>query len=292
MAEQYFSDRERGPRLRTSTEIGEAAWGGIRAQIDRRIEDGSLGYGFPDTCPDNGRTVGTSRGLLRDMMLAEIPGVNFPFPFGEPPELFSILDLLEFIHKGVGKPIQEDFHGFFGHYHLSFDVLKGQEEFRVDINRVFSRQGIIFELDSTGLVRRVAETPTEVAIERAEFATGDATLDTLLTNARRLYFAPSADEAVFAIKELWDAWERLKTVLDPSNKKQSISTLISYAGSKPEFVALIEAEALALTKVGNEFQIRHHEVGKVPLESLAQIRYLFQRLFSLLLLLLDQRRTP
>lgn len=57
----YFSDRERGSRPRTIEEIGEKAWNGIAALVEARIEDRSLGFGFPDTCPDNSLTVGTDR---------------------------------------------------------------------------------------------------------------------------------------------------------------------------------------------------------------------------------------
>lgn len=282
----YFSDRERGSRPRTVEEIGDKAWHGIAALVEARIEDRSLGFGFPDTCPDNSLTVGTDRQKFSRVLGAEIPELDFPFDYSELPEAMAILDLVEFVYRHVGAPIEGQYHPFFQHYHLDFDEAAGKRSFCSDINRLFARQGLAYELSDTGLISRVATTPTELSLQITEFNTGDAALDNLLTKAKQRYFAPEPDAAVEAVKELWDAWERLKTVIDPLNKKRSISSLISYAGKEPAFVKAIEFEAQALTKIGNDFQIRHHEVGKTPLESVAQVRYLFQRLYALIELLI------
>lgn len=42
----------------------------------------------------------------------------------------------------------------------------------------------------------------------------------------------------------------------------------------------------APTGVGNNFMIRHTEVGKVPVDISREIDYLFQRMFSLIQLIL------
>lgn len=284
----YFSERELGPRPRSLEEIGEKAWKGIRSQIERRIEDGSLGYGFPETCPDNGLPVGTDRRMFSDMLEAEIPEIEYPFDRGEVPGTYAALDLLEFCHRHIAQPIQGSYHGFFSHYHLTFDPEPGQQSFRDDINRVLARQGVAFDLLPDGSIRRIAATPTEVELDEMLFATGDPTLDHLLTRARKLYFSPLPDDSVHAVKELWDAWERLKTLTDPSNKKQSILSLISQSGTAPAFLDCIESEARELTRIGNDFQIRHHEIGKAALESIQQVRYFFQRLFAMIQLLLSK----
>ncbi len=49
---------------------------------------------------------------------------------------------------------------------------------------------------------------------------------------------------------------------------------------------MLEDEATRLTKVGNDFMIRHTEVGKIPVADSWQVDYLFQRMFSLVQLLL------
>lgn len=286
----YFSDRERGSKPRTIEKIGEKAWHGIAALVESRIEDRSLGFGFPEICPDNDLPVGTDRQKFSRVLGAEIPEIDFPFDYSEIPDTLAILDLVEFAHRHVGGPVERDYHSYWRHYHLDFDEGAGKLKYYNDINRLFARQGLAYELSTTGQISRIATTPSEISLQIAEFNTGDAALDNLLTKAKQRYFAPGPDAAIEAVKELWDAWERLKTVIDPSNKKRSISSLISYAGKEPAFVEAIESEALTLTKIGNDFQIRHHEVGKSPLESVAQVRYLFQRLYALIELLISHLR--
>lgn len=56
----YFSEREEGERPRQNEEIGEGAWGGIQALVRARIEDGSFGAGYPETCDDGAGPVGTN----------------------------------------------------------------------------------------------------------------------------------------------------------------------------------------------------------------------------------------
>jgi len=282
----YFSDREQGSKPRVVEVIGAKAWHGIAAIVESRVEDRSLGFGFPAICPDYDLPVGTDRRKFSRVLSAEIPEIDFPFDESEVPETIIILDLIEFVHRHVGAPIERDFHSFFRHYHLAFDVEAGKHKYCGDINRLFARQGLAYELSTNGHISRIATTPPEISLQNSEFNTGDATLDNLLSRAKQRYFAPGPDAAIEAVKELWDAWERLKTVIDPSNKKRSISSLILYAGKEPAFVEAIESEALTLTKIGNDFQIRHHEVGKSPLESVAQVRYLFQRLYALIELLI------
>lgn len=48
----YFSEREQGERPRDSEVIGEGAWGGVQALLRSRVEDGSFGATYPETCDD------------------------------------------------------------------------------------------------------------------------------------------------------------------------------------------------------------------------------------------------
>lgn len=272
--------------MRDQVEIGDKAWRGIIALVERKIEDGSLGFGFPETCPDTGQPHGTDRRSFGHAVAADIPEIDFPFDYGEPPDTLAALDLLEFCHRHVAHAYEGSYHSFFKHYHLTYEQHQGQAEFREDANRLLARQGLIYEIGDDGQVRRIAGSPAEIALDSREFLTTDHTLNQLLSRAKRLYFSPDPHEVLDALKELWDAWERLKTVIDPTNKKQSIQSLIRAVGSNAHFLDLMDMEANCLTRVGNEFQIRHHEVGKHPIETESQARYFYQRLYALVELLL------
>lgn len=92
-----------------------------------------------------------------------------------------------------------------------------------------------------------------------------------------------------ALEKLWDAFERIKTLEDGANKKESATRLLDRVSPKaPKFRAFIEREAKELTTIGNELRIRHSETDKEPVTSSEKVDYLFHRLFSFLHLLLGE----
>jgi hypothetical protein len=118
---------------------------------------------------------------------------------------------------------------------------------------------------------------------------GDVTLDEILRDACRKFKDPAPAVRRDAVEKLWDAWERLKTLDNASDKKLSVKELLDSACSEPNFRNLLEAEAVALTKTGNDFQIRHFEASKTPVPGPAEFEYLFHRLYALIHYLLFSR---
>lgn len=68
----YFSDREFGPKPKVEETIGEVVWQTILSLVETRIDDGSLGYGFPSHCPDGNALDGTDRQAVTNAIRAEI----------------------------------------------------------------------------------------------------------------------------------------------------------------------------------------------------------------------------
>jgi hypothetical protein len=119
--------------------------------------------------------------------------------------------------------------------------------------------------------------------------TGDAKLDELLRDAATRFLSRNPQDRADALEKLWDAFERLKTLENPSDKKASITALLAKAaGGGVLFHGHLEAECVDLTKIGNDFQIRHFEVNKQPLPAPIEtsVDYLFTRLLSLIAYLL------
>lgn len=116
--------------------------------------------------------------------------------------------------------------------------------------------------------------------------TGDVTLDRLLEEARTKFRDPNAKIRREALQILWDAWERLKSIKDPTDKKKSASELLDSVATDAPFREELEKEAKALTHIGNTFHIRHFEKDRAPLVRQAHVDYLFHRLFALIWLLL------
>ena len=111
----------------------------------------------------------------------------------------------------------------------------------------------------------------------------------MLETARSKYLDPSLQVRLEAIEKLWDAWERIKTLENPADKKNSIGILLEKDSSDPNMKKRLDYEATELTDIGNKFMIRHTEAGKTPITSSAHVDYLFHRMFALIYLLLGNR---
>jgi hypothetical protein len=293
----YFSDEAQGERPRDRDEIDEGAWGGIQALIRTRIDDGSFGAAFPAMCGDSDRRapIGTDETSFWKLMKSEIPtlGEKPWYATADQPPTLDVLDTIQFCWRAVGKPVQGSYHGYFGHHHPSFEVEAGRDEFREAINRIFRRNGLIYDLREDGKIVRLAPPVLRDALARSSFRTGDSRLDEFLEKSRRKFLDPDLEVRREALEALWDAWERLKTV-GGIDKKRGIAALIESAAgpASPKLRAALDQEATALTGLGNQLQIRHSETDKEPIASHAHVDYLFHRLFALMLALLKSSGRP
>ena len=84
------------------------------------------------------------------VLVAEVPGLEWPLSVTELPETPIIIDLIEFCARAVGEPIQGAYHQYYRHYHLSWDREAGLEHFVTDVNTLFRRNALAFELTSSG----------------------------------------------------------------------------------------------------------------------------------------------
>ncbi len=298
----YFSDRENGPRTRTEQVISPEVWAGLVATVQALINSGAFGLRFPERCPDGQAICGCDQGAIAASVVAEMPGLTWPLetfrlvddsflqqrePFA--PDTLLILDFVEFVYASVAKPVPGKHHDFFNHHHFTFDQPAGQEEFRATVNRIFSRNGVAFEMLSTGRIVRVLPPVLGEELKRTIFRTGDRTLDNMLDECRMKFSDRNPLVRREALERLWDAWERLKSLADPSDKKRSIKIILDATASVPLLRARLEEEATELNSIGNSHLIRHSEVNQVPVIDVDHIDYLFHRLFAMIQLLLRKK---
>lgn len=300
----YFSDRENGPRTRTEQVISPVVWAGLATTVQALVSRGAFGLRFPDRCPDGQVVCGCDPDALSTSVVAEMPGLAWPLettsvvedgflsqrePFA--PDTLLILDFIEFVHASVAKPIPGKYHDFFSHHHLTFDQQSGQEEFRATVNRIFARNGVAFEMLSAGRIVRVLPPVLGEDLQRTVFRTGDRTLDNMLDECRAKFSDRNPLVRREALERLWDAWERLKSLADPSDKKRSIKLILDATASEPALRARLEEEATELTSIGNGHLIRHSEVKQVPVIDVDHVDYLFHRLFAMIQLILRKKET-
>lgn len=293
---KLFTERHGSAKPRTREVLGDDVRDAILALVQARVEEEWFGEAYPERCADGYPRAGTDIPKLRAALkgyalrlpsLLERPNSAWPelsTPKPMAPSDAEVFDLLEFSYEMVAEPHDRGYHSFMGHTHYSYDKARGQDRFAADVNRIFERNGIAYELRD-GEVRRLAPDKLHEALEAARFRTGDATLDELLESARRKILSRDLGTRRESLEKLWDAWERVKT-LEPGDKKTSVGSLLTKAASDAPLRDRLDKEARELTEIGNSFMIRHTEVGKVPVTESLHIDYLFHRMFALVSLLL------
>lgn len=298
----YFSDRENGPRTRTDQVISPVVWTGLVGTVQALVNSGAFGLRFPERCLDGHAVCGSDSDALAASVVAEMPGLTWPLetsrmegkeffsrrqPFA--PDTILVLDFVEFLYAAVAQPIPGKHHDYFNHHHLTFDQAAGQEEFRKTINRIFARNGVAFEMLSTGCIVRVLPPVLGDDLKRTTFCSGDRTLDNMLEECRTKFSERDPLVRREALERLWDGWERLKSLADPGDKKKSIKIILDAVATEPTLRSRLEAEAIELTAIGNSHLIRHSEVNQVAVIDVDHVDYLFHRLFAMIQLMLRKK---
>lgn len=120
-------------------------------------------------------------------------------------------------------------------------------------------------------------------------STGDAGLDATFRTAHARFLSRDPQSQYDTLKDLWDGFERLKTLELGGHKRDSIRQLIERA-APPPFRERLEAESKELTSIGNQFHIRHfeHDVEPLPAPATAAVDDLFTRMLAFVAYLLRQ----
>lgn len=206
----------------------------------------------------------------------------------------AVFDLLEYSARKIALPEQGEWHSFPKHYELCFGSKSHEEAqkiFKKEVNKLLGRGGVIYEcvsVDDTLQIQRMGTPEVRRLMADLQPNSEDRELDDLIIEARERYLSHKEDERRIGLEKLWDAFERLKTI-EPlsggkSNKKDSLNQLLAHIADKP-LRDVVEEDMKALTSVGNQFRIRHHETDKhvVPVEG---YDYLFARMSNVIITLL------
>jgi DNA-binding PadR family transcriptional regulator len=109
----------------------------------------------------------------------------------------------------------------------------------------------------------------------------DENLKKLITEATRKFVDKNPEERKYAVEKIWDAMERLKTILD-TDKAKGVAIIVKKIGAcDKDYMALFDTEFRTLTEIGNKFQIRHFETNKIPIADDRYYDYLFYRCAAL-----------
>ena len=111
----------------------------------------------------------------------------------------------------------------------------------------------------------------------------DAKTNDLLIEAKKFFLN---DNIQLALEKIWDAFERVKSLCN-KDKKESVKKICNILADDLDF-NFFDNEYRILTDLGNNYQIRHFEKGKIPINSDDTKRYLFFRVLSLINLTLER----
>jgi hypothetical protein len=287
----YFSEREGITPPRDVEKLSKDFWEGFVSLIRTLVKDGSLAEAFPYPCFESPLPIDSNRDSIQKRIQAEVPGFPWePTEANKPEKDLIILDGVEFFGRYVSKVVDKAYHDYVRHNHLlRFDREQGFSQYRITINLFFRRSYHPFELNENGEIIRLGP-PALNEILKVRVASGDYDLDTLINTAVEKFQNPDLQIRKEALEKLWDAWERLKSLWDSSNKRRSIQLLLTEAIDSEPLRKRIDREARELTEIGNKFRIRHSESDRVPIEKSIYVDYLFHRLFALILLLLKGKK--
>lgn len=286
MTRTFYTDRVNGPVPRIREQLSEATSKGLQSLFETKAQANWLANEFPEHCADGNGVSGTDVVALWNNLGALLPDLRRD-PWGNlsPTQTDEVLfDLIEYAANKIAKPIQGRWHEYMKHHELTFDEKAGRKAFRMDVNDVLHRGGTMYELTSDMQIVRTGTPPVRQVMEQLIPASGDEELDGLLQHAKDLFRSRDEKSRGLGLDKLWDAFTRLKTIDVQGNKKQSAIALLSNIENEA-FRDIASTEMLALTDLGNDFMIRHHETGthSVPPEA---YDYLFARMGSLIVYLL------
>ena len=292
----FFSDRTGQPVPRVSEQVAAKAWRGLVALIEGLIGDGSLARDFPmRDCPDGASYVtGTDEEMFIDSLKAHVPRAgDIPLAVSQLPSTAIVLDILDFVALHIDRPSGRRHHGYFGHDHLFFNydqewITPSDAKFRSDVDLIFARNGIAFSFGDDMRIGRLGPPEGRRLISDFRPNTGDPELDAKLIDAMSRFQSRTPSDHQDALEKLWDSFERLKTLESGANKKASVAKLLDRSAPTAPLRAELESEFTALTRIGNNFTIRHHEHDRQELSDEYSRDYLFIRLAGLIAFVLRQ----
>ncbi len=306
---EYFSDKELGKKQPLNEEISIDVWNGIVSIFEEYKTNNYFSSSFPDKCNDNNtKVVGFDEESFKDRVKSEILDISTPITRKEPKNTsasnwldcendidetsefvnkYSTLDFIEFLCRNFKTPNENDYHDFFKHYHLSFkNDIAQKQKFENKINQLFERNGLVFILKDCQISRRL---PKEFSNLVRNYRTEDDKLNELINSSLGHLKSVKTEERIRALEKIWDAFERMKTYYQELKKKQSIEQLTELASSgNDDMKEELNKEAKELTRIGNEYQIRHFETDKKEIKQLEFVDYLFFRMLAFIHLIVTK----
>src|ERR1700722_14757486 len=164
---RLFTDRYGQGLPRTKEELDDETRAALWGLLTNRIQEEWFGFAFPDQCGGGYVDAGTATNRLqRDMAAYKILWPPDQLDTRDRATDGQVFDAVEYSFQHVAEPSDPSYHSYMSHSHWSYDQDKGRAKFEADINLLFQRNGLAFELKE-GEVRRIAPTGLQEALGEA-----------------------------------------------------------------------------------------------------------------------------
>lgn len=303
MAKSYYTERHgmRKPVSKTNN-ITPEVYSLLLKCCERYYNN--IAWKYPNQCPDGLGCCGLDQDQFDSDLKYEIPSL-FRDSYGQIAaptvnhsvfreedtfdeyDQYALLDLIEFFAKNCRDVTVGNYHSYFGHYHLSTKTTSFVfKQYQDEINSIFKKTGLLYILTDEQTIERVVEdTPLTLEVEQQITQDKEKGTRDLLTEAIALFRQPYPESARDAVEKTWDALERLKSYYTTMDKKASASKIVNdIADGNPDYIQLFDTEFGALSRIGNNFRIRHHETNKIEITDRRYYDYFFNRCLSLIAL--------
>ena len=155
------------------------------------------------------------------------------------------------------------------------EIYDCMEDFQMNSGTICRNAQIIIDLLEVGLADQAT-----LSFDLADFQINDREFCKLVEKSFQQYKEAKIDVAT---ETIWDAFERIKTYYPQCGKKISAEKVLDVTSkNNADYRDILEEEFTALTKIGNEFRIRHHERNKKDIFCDEHYDYLFNRCVSVL----------
>lgn len=264
----------------------------------------NISWRYPKKCPDGDEVCGLDWQKFNDYLKFEIPNLyrdefgNIAKP-GEIEDVFSnsseviydqyaLLDYIEFIYANCLDIVKSEYHKYFKHNDLFFsDGRSSANDFRLEINHIFNKTGLLFFMNEKGQIERIIENEIlDDKVEEVIEIIPEDGIKNLVKLAIEKHRSPKEQDNQEAVKIIWDAFERLKSYYAQSkkDKRNSIDIILNdMSHGDSYYYDLFNAEIKALTDdIGNACNIRHSETYQHDIIDKKYYDYFFNRCLSLI----------
>ena len=285
MFNNYFSEREgiREP-IENTYQINEDACMYIYNICSKYFKNMER---FGEKCNDYKCKCGIDYKELTKTLRIEIPDIKIDNDgklCNKINNVYSILDFIEFVFKNIIDIKKENIHEFFHHIdYIYTDTCKVRDDFIEDINDGFKYAGLLYKINTNGIIERVINNNVVIEdVTKKLINIKKKDLKDLIEKAIQYYRSRNEDDWKTATEKIWDAFENMKTYYS-ADKKESLKIIFdNIAQNEESFRQLINDEFIELTRIGNTYQIRHFETGKIEIKDLKHYDYFFNRCLSII----------